>query len=377
MPIPSISGTPVVKLFQNAPPVIALATPSDGMEVSTERINLAGAAASEKGIGRIEIRLNGQLLAQRDSRGVIVQPGGSEIQTNLEFTERLILREGLNQITVTAIDKDNLSAIRSLKVTRLVDKAKIWAVVIGISGYKGVQPLRYADKDALAFYDYLAKDIGVPKEQATLLLNEQATLINLKRTLGTDLRRKAGEKDTVIVYYAGHGAPEADASAVDDDGLEKYIVPYDADPRDLYTTGLPMREIETIFQRLSPERIIFISDSCYSGATAGRTFATSSRRAVVSETFLNRLSKGKGRIILSASKASEVSEEREDLGHGVFTYYLLEGLRGKADSDKDGIITVDEAYSYVSKKVPEVTGQNQHPIKKGEVEGQLVLGHVP
>ena len=376
MPVPSISGTPVVKLYQNAPPVIALATPSDGMEIGMERINLAGAAASEKGVARVEIRLNGQLVTQREHRGVAVKPGVPDISTNLEFSERLALLEGKNQIVVTAIDRDNLSASRTLHVTRLVDRGKIWAVVIGISQYRAVQPLRYADKDALAFYEYLWQYIGIPKEQTTLLLNEQATLMNLKRTLGTDLRRKAGEKDTVIVYYAGHGAPEADASAGDDDGLEKYIVPYDADPRDLYTTGLPMREIETIFQRLTPERIIFISDSCYSGATAGRTFATASRRAVVSETFLNRLSKGKGRIVLSASKASEVSEEREELGHGVFTYYLLEGLRGKADADKDGIVTVDEVYGYVSKKVPEVTGQNQHPVKKGEVEGQLVLGQV-
>ncbi|MDF0644424.1 MAG: caspase family protein [Nitrospira sp.] len=376
MPIPTISGTPVVKLYQNAPPVIALASPSDGTEVGVERIHLAGAAASEKGVARVEIRLNGQLVTQKDSRGITVKPEGSDIHTNLEFSERLALREGKNQIVVTAVDRDNLSATRTLSVTRLADRGKIWAVVIGISHYKGVQPLRYADKDALAFHDYLANHIGIPKEQTTLLLNDQATLMNLKRTLGTDLKRKAGEKDTVIVYYAGHGAPEADASAGDDDGLEKYIVPFDADPRDLYTTGLPMREIETIFQRLTPERIIFISDSCYSGATAGRTFATASRRAVVSENFLSRLSKGKGRIVLSASKASEVSEEREDLGHGVFTYYLLEGLRGKADADKDGIITVDEAYGYVSKKVPEVTGQNQHPVKKGEVEGQLILGQV-
>jgi uncharacterized caspase-like protein len=261
-------------------------------------------------------------------------------------------------------------------VVRNMDRGKVWAVVIGISKYRTVHPLRYADLDALAFNEYLIRNLGIPTEQITLLLNEQATLTNLKRTLGTELKRKAAEKDTVIIYYAGHGAPEADASASDDDGLEKYIVPYDADPKDLYTTGLPMREVETIFNRLAPERVIFISDSCYSGATAGRTFATASRRAIVSESFLTRLSKGKGRIVLSASKASEVSEEREDLGHGVFTYYLLEGLRGGADSDHDGIITVDEAYGYVSKKVPEVTGQNQHPIKKGEVEGQLVLGLV-
>jgi uncharacterized caspase-like protein/Tol biopolymer transport system component len=375
MPVPALTGTPVVKLFQNAPPVIALATPSDGIEVSVERISLAGAAASEKGVARVEIRLNGQLVTQRESRGIAVK-GGGEIQTNLEFTERLMLHEGKNLIVVTAIDQENLSASRTLNVTRIADRGKIWAVVVGISQYKAVLPLRYADKDALAFYDYLTQHIGVPKEQITLMVNEHATLTALKRTLGTDLKRKAGEKDTVIVYYAGHGAPEADSSAGDDDGLEKYIVPYDADPRDLYTTALPMREIETIFQRLTPERIIFISDSCYSGATAGRTFATAARRAIVSENFLTRLSKGKGRIVLSASKASEVSEEREDLGHGVFTYYLLEGLKGKADADKDGIVTVDEVYAYVSKKVPEITGQNQHPVKKGEVEGQLVLGHV-
>ncbi|MFO0730990.1 MAG: caspase family protein [Nitrospiraceae bacterium] len=344
--------------------------------MTVDRILLAGAAASERGIARVEIRVNGQLLTQREARGIAVKPDVPTAQPNLEFSERLTLKEGKNEIVVSAIDRDNLSAQKVITVMRQVDRAKVWAVVIGISKYKTVHPLRYADVDAQAFYDYLMRNVGVPPENATLLLNEQATLMNLKRTLGTDLKRKAAEKDTVIIYYAGHGAPEADASASDDDGLEKYIVPYDADPKDLYSTGLPMREVETIFNRLAPERVIFISDSCYSGATAGRTFATASRRAVVSESFLSRLSKGKGRIVLSASKASEVSEEREDLGHGVFTYYLLEGLRGQADTDRDGMITVDEAYGYVSKKVPEVTGQNQHPVKKGEVEGQLILGQV-
>ncbi|MDH5297142.1 MAG: hypothetical protein OEW26_08440, partial [Nitrospirota bacterium] len=134
------------------------------------------------------------------------------------------------------------------------------------------------------------------------------------------------------------------------------------------------REVETIFHRLSAERVIFITDSCYSGATAGRTFSTVARRATLSDGFLNRLSKGKGRVVLTASRAGEVSEERDDLGHGVFTYYLLEGLNGKADVDGDSIVTVDEAYSYISTHVPEATGQNQHPVKKGEVEGQLILG---
>jgi hypothetical protein len=352
------------------PPVIALATPTDGQQVAIDRISLMGAAASDKGVARVEIRVNGQLLAQREaSRGTS--------RANLDFAEQVALQEGRNDIVVTAIDRHNGTASRTMTVHRVVNKGQIWGVVIGISRYKTVASLKYGDKDAMAMYDYLRQHIGVPTDNLTLLTNEQATLFNVRRVLGTELKRKAGTQDTVIIYYAGHGAPESDASSPDGDGLEKYLVLYDADPQDLYTTGMPMREMEIIFQRLAAERVIFIADSCFSGATLGRTISTGLRRAVtVSDAFLPRLSRGKGRVVLTASRASEVSEEREDFGHGVFTYYLLEGLKGKADQDGDRIITVDEVYNYVSQKVPAATANNQHPLKKGEVEGQLILGRM-
>jgi uncharacterized caspase-like protein len=370
LPTPPVgSPTVVPKTSQGAPPIIALASPSDGQQVTSDRISLLGAAASHQGIARVEVRVNGNLVTERISRGM-------EQASNLEFSERVPLREGKNEIIVTAIDRDNQVSTRTVTVTQLIERSKIWAVVIGLSRYKSVPSLQFGDKDALAIQEYLLKRVGVPKENVTLLTNEQATLVNVRRTLGTELRRKAGQKDTVIIYFAGHGAPELDATSPDEDGLEKYLVMYDSDSEDLYTTGLPMREVEVIFQRLAAERVIFIADTCFSGAAVGRTFATVARRATVSEAFLARLSKGKGRVVLTASRANQVSQERDELGHGVFTYYLLEGLNGKADQDGDGIITVDEIYNYVSRKVPEVTGQNQHPLKKGEFEGQLVLGRI-
>ena len=93
--------------------------------------------------------------------------------------------------------------------------------------------------------------------------------------------------------------------------------------------------------------------------------------------FLERITSGKGRVILSASGANAVSEENKALGHGIFTYYLLEGLRGKADADGDGRVTVDEAYGCESGHVPEAAGQEQHPVKKGSVEGRLIIGVRP
>ena len=72
-------------------------------------------------------------------------------------------------------------------------------------------------------------------------------------------------------------------------------------------------------------------------------------------------------MVLTASRAGEVSEERDDLQHGVFTFYLLQGLKGGADYNADGIITVDEAYSYVSTHVPQVTAAKPTSREKGRV----------
>ncbi|MBP1739646.1 MAG: putative Histone acetyltransferase, partial [Deltaproteobacteria bacterium] len=80
--------------------------------------------------------------------------------------------------------------------------------------------------------------------------------------------------------------------------------------------------------------------------------------------------------ILTASGANEVSAEDDELQHGVFTHFLIKGLQGEADTDSDGLITVDEVYTYVSKQVPQATNQEQHPVKKGIVEGPLVLSIV-
>jgi hypothetical protein len=49
-------------------------------------------------------------------------------------------------------------------------------------------------------------------------------------------------------------------------------------------------------------------------------------------------------------------------------------VRGKADFDGNGLITVDEVYRYVSERIPQATGQEQHPTKKGTVKGNFILG---
>ncbi len=358
---------------KKSPPVIIIASPRDGTDVETPMISFLGVVEDDQGLERLEIFINDKPLEEKmGGRAIMVTE--KRYPKRFDFSERIPLETGENRIRIRAIDSDGLSSERILTVHKLEIRKNIWAAVIGINDYPHVRQLRYAVDDAKAFYNYLVHSNHIPAENVTLLINQKASLTKLRSTLGTHLKSKAGKEDMVIVYFAGHGATEKDVMSPDGDGLEKYLLPYDADPKDLYASALPMREISHIFHRIRSERLIFIVDSCYSGASGGRTVSLTGVRANISDAFLDRIAGGKGRIILTASGPNEVSSESEKLQHGVFTYFLLEGLRGKADTDKDGVITVDEVYGYVSKRVPQATGQEQHPVKKGSVEGRLILG---
>lgn len=327
-------------------------------------------------VATLEVLVNGERIPRSSTRGIGLSEKGATGGPR-RFRERIPLKSGLNAIAVIAYDLANERWEDRIQVTRLAERGEIWAVVIGVSKYQHIQSLQYARRDAEAFQAYLTDYLGVPVDHIKTLYDNEVTQRAMRSALGTWLRQKANKNDTVFIYYAGHGAPEADSASEDGDGFEKYLLPTDADPAELYSTALPMREIADIFGRLNAERVIFIADSCFSGASGGRTVYAANTRATLSEAFLERLSKGKGRVILSASRANEVSFEGPEYGgHGAFTYYLLEGLKGKADYSRDGDIDIDELYRYVAQEVPKATGQKQTPVKKGEVEGMLVVGRV-
>ncbi len=257
-----------------------------------------------------------------------------------------------------------------------------WAVIVGIGRYESpeIPRLRYSVPDAEAVHQVLTGPAGFKPEHVLLLTDRtdrKPTYRNLKWALGTFLARSAQKDDTVVIFFAGHGAPETDQRGIERDGLAKYLIPSDADPDDLYATAFPMDELQAIFGRIEAERVVVFLDACYSGAAGGRTFAAKKTRAVnVDELFLERLTRSKGRAIITASRPNEVSLEVGEFGHGLFTYYLIQGLQGAADLNRDGIVSLQELYEYVEQQVVQKSralGGNQHPVMKGELEGVLPL----
>jgi hypothetical protein len=357
---------------EGMPPSMLVISPQDGDLSETGNLRISGVAEDDESIKKIEVYVNRhpiQLQIEKDRK-----EGDSPLFRRQSFAGVATLKIGVNLIKVSVTDTDGLSVEKNLTVQFLPSRRNVWAVVVGINDYPRLPQLKYAVNDALAFQRLLIENNRVPEGNITVLINEQASLRNLRSALGTGLKSAAGSGDLAIIFFAGHGATERDSTSPDGDGLEKYILAYDSDPADLFSSALPMRDIALIFNRIQSERLIFIADACYSGASGGRTISVTGTRANITDGYLERISGGRGKVIITASAANEVSVEKDELRHGVFTYYLLEGLRGAADMDRDGTITVDEAYRYVSEKVPHATGQEQHPVKKGSVEGSLVLG---
>jgi hypothetical protein len=376
--------------FDKATPLtITVRHPADAVRVTEEQTVVAAVVSSGRGVGSVTVTLNGTEVHRQTE---------AKPQPSVVVTAPMTLREGTNTIVLTAREQDG--AIRQEVRTVTLDRKAVagapaapppapsrasYAVVIGVGRYESpsIPALRYSVADAEAMHAVLLASGNFKKENVLLLTDRterKPTLRNIKYALGTFLARAAGKDDTVIVYFAGHGAPEVDRRGVERDGLAKYLIPSDADPEDLFSTALPMDDLQGIFDRIEAERVVIFLDACYSGAAGGRTFAARRTRAgAVDDLFLQRLTRSRGRVIVTAAQPSEVSVELPELGHGIFTYFLTEGLRGAADLNRDGIVSLQELYEYVEQEVVRKArsiGGKQHPVMKGEQEGILPLTKV-
>jgi len=251
-------------------------------------------------------------------------------------------------------------------------RGKLWAVVIGVSNYKNLraeEQLRFAHRDAEALAAFLRSPQGggFPSTQIKVLLNEEATIASVRTALGTWLPRSAEPNDVVYIFFAGHGVVEQ--------GTDGYLLATDSDPQNLYATALPIAELDRIInERLRARVAVVIADACHAGKIGMASRGTGEQ--VLINRYLDEVGKsGAGSFRLLASRADERSfeDQRWGGGHGVFTHYLLEGLKGTADRDRDGVVRAGELLDYLSQVVPEQTSALQHPRAAGNLDARLPL----
>jgi tetratricopeptide (TPR) repeat protein len=279
--------------------------------------------------------------------------------------------------TVFEVDKEI-----ETKKTALADVHKIttqrgngvpqrYAVVIGIGNYKDrkIPPLHYTVADARAIYNVLVSEkYGFSlKDNVKILINEEASTQNIKKIFGTWLKQKVKEDDSVIIYFAGHGASEAKRT---------YWVTYDSDIENLYETAIGNDSISKMLNSIESKTLIVFLDSCYSAATINRGWHT---RSLIEKNPFEEF-KGEGRVVITSSNGKQLSLEIQEYGHGVFTYFLIQGLIGKADQDIDGYVTLDEIWDYVKSNVQNTAkkfGIHQTPIIDGRHSSGILLSKYP
>ncbi|NOT51079.1 MAG: outer membrane beta-barrel protein [Chitinophagaceae bacterium] len=231
-----------------------------------------------------------------------------------------------------------------------------FAIVMGISKYKYVRPLAYADKDAQLFKDYLKSPGGgsVKEDNIYTLLNEKANNANFWSKGFQWLKaKKLQQGDRLFIYLAGHG------DAIDEDQF--FFLNYDCNPQGDKNNYLVAGTIQlfNLKKKIANEtvkgvEVFFIMDACRTSELPGGSEGQNFLNTAISE-------KQAGEVIMLATAAGEASLEDASIGtgHGLFTYYLVDGLNGVADTigGADRKVTFREIQAYVDKNVPFVAQQ--------------------
>jgi len=221
---------------------------------------------------------------------------------------------------------------------------KDWGLIIGIEDYYRLPHVEYARKDALIVRDYFNRILGVPEENIILLIDADASKARIEGYLKHYIPNNIDRDATLYVYFAGHGLPGTRKG-------EPYLVPYDADTRFIEQTGYKLSSFYQDIHQLEIARSYVFLDSCFSGM-ASRATEMLIKKTRPTLIHVEKVPPPSNTIIsLSATRTNELSNAHPDRGHGLFTYYLLRGLRGEADSDDDGWNSINEIYAYVRKNV--------------------------
>ena len=228
-----------------------------------------------------------------------------------------------------------------------------WALVIGINDYRNpdVPDLEYAVEDARAVKQALIA-LGFPEQNIITLYNSEATREEILEKIQW-LINSTSENDRVVIYFAGHGVDVGHGrSAVG------YLIPYDGDPNRLYATGISMVHLRDAANLMKARHVLYIVDACFSGLIGT---ARSLPESKWDWKHISNIWQKPAVQIITAGTEQERVYEGLKWQHSVFTYYLLRGLSGEADKNKDNIILISELYLYIESQVRSETKRAQHP----------------
>lgn len=351
--------------------------PNDVISTTKEEATIEVVARTVKGdIDEIRLYHNGKIVGG-GSRGLVVE---DEKQGEKEQNFQIKLTSGENIFRAVALNNQRTeSAPTLLKINYTPNQQssqnvtsstgmKLHLVVVGINEYKNRKyNLNYAIADAEAFKNKINESMKeiTTKVNTYFVSNDKANKSGILAVL-QKVKENANSQDILIFYYAGHGVM---SEGMNGKKKDFYFVPHDVtqlygNDGALAEKGISATEMQELSAAIPAQKQLFILDACQS-AGAVETIAM---RGAAEEKAIAQLARSTGTHWLTASGSEQYATEFAQLGHGVFTYALLEGLKGKADNG-DKKITVNELKAWLESEVPELTqkykGTPQYPASYG------------
>jgi len=237
------------------------------------------------------------------------------------------------------------------------------SVFVGIDQYRSplISNLSCSVRDAQAFHGLFGDAFG--EANSLLLTNDQATRAAIIAAL-RGLQR-TDPQDVVVIGFSGHGSDS------------HHLVTCDADPLRLDATAIHLDELTDLFSRIPARHLLLLLDCCFAGGAGAKVFHApiATKAATSSEALLQKIS-GKGRLIFAAATAEQEAIEDRRRRHGLFTFYVLEGLRGAPEIATAGRVPLLSLVEFVTRAVVNAARQIRHrqePTLKGVVEGDLAF----
>lgn len=237
-------------------------------------------------------------------------------------------------------------------------EVKIWAVVIGAARYTHMPVLSYTDDDAYQLFAFLKSPEGgaLPDQQIRLLIDEDAThqgIVNAMRSVFL----RADANDMILFYFSGHG-------------LEGAFLPVDYDGRN---NLLEHEQIRDILLQSQAKHKLILADACHSGSLLA---ARAPIHIAVKDYYKALAASSGGMALLLSSKGEEYSLEDRGLRSGIFSHFLIRGLKGEANTNADNMITISELFQYVHQRVRQYTGNVQTPTLTGAYDENMPVSAI-
>jgi WD40 repeat protein len=335
------------------PPDVKIISPEQDSTFRADTVTIT-LSAKDTGGGIDEIRLyhNGKAIGE-DRRGLKLVGKAGETIRNYNVT----LVDGRNIFRAVGFSKDRTESNPYELAVQLIapsKEASLYVFAVGINKYRNpALNLNYAVPDAKGIVSFF-KDKGQLFKEVNIIeiYDENATKDDIIAKL--KLLQRAYSQDAVLIYFAGHGENLKDVW---------YFIPYElAYPEreeQVRTMGLSSLELVGYIKNIKAQKILMLVDACKSGAALLAFRGFEDRKAIT------QLSRSTGIHVVAASTNNQYAAEVKELGHGVFTYTLLEGLKGKA-AGASNTVTVRKLMGYVEERLPEVTKkyrqESQYPV---------------